>query len=49
MIVYGNRYVKKHIVCGSGIIDTLKNILRRAVASNASRAASTLANKIAKT
>ena len=49
MIVYRNRYVKKHIVGGSGIVDTLKNFLRRAAASSASRAASTLANKIAKT
>ena len=49
MIVYRNRYVKKHIVGGSGIIDTFKNFLRRAAASSASRAASTLANKIAKT
>ena len=49
MIVYRNRYVKKHIVGGSGIVDTLKNLLRRAAASNASRAASTLASKIAKT
>ena len=49
MIVYRNRYVKKHVIGGSGILDTLKNILRRAAASSASRAASTLANKIAKT
>ena len=49
MIVYRNRYVKKHIVGGSGIVDTFKNLLRRAAASNASRAASTLASKIAKT
>ena len=49
MIVYRNRYVKKHVIGGSGIIDTLKNIFRRAAASSASRAASTLANKIAKT
>ena len=49
MIVYRNRYVKKHIVDGSGIVDTFKNLLRRAAASNASRAASTLASKIAKT
>ena len=49
MIVYRNRYVKKHIVGGSGIVDTFKNFLRRAAASSASRAASTLANKIAKT
>ena len=49
MIVYRNRYVKKHIIGGSGILDTLKYILRRAATSSASRAASTLANKIAKT
>ena len=49
MIVYRNRYVKKHIIGGSGILDTLKNILRRAATSSASRAASTLASKIAKT
>ena len=49
MIVYRKRYVKKHIVGGSGIVDTFKNLLRRAAASNASRAASTLASKIAKT
>ena len=49
MIVYRNRYVKKHVIGGSEILDTLKNILRRAAASSASRAASTLANKIAKT
>ena len=49
MIVYRNRYVKKHVIGGSGILDTLKNILRRAATSSASRAASTLANKIAKT
>ena len=49
MIVYRNRYVKKHVIGGSGILDTLKNILRRAATSSASRAASTLASKIAKT
>ena len=49
MIVYRSRYVKKHVVGGSGIVDTLKNFLRRAAASSASRAAYTLANKIAKT
>ena len=49
MIVYRSRYVKKHIVGGSGIVDTMKNFFRRASASSASRAASTLANKIAKT
>ena len=49
MIVYRNRYVEKHIVGGSGIVDTFKNLLRRAAASSASRAASTLASKIAKT
>ena len=49
MIVYRNRYVKKHIIGGSGILDTLKNILRRAASSSASRAASTLASRIAKT
>ena len=49
MIVYRNRYVQKHIVGGSGIVDTFKNFLRRAAASSASRAASTLANKIART
>ena len=49
MIVYKNRYVKKHVIDGSGILDTLKNILRRAATSSASRAASTLATKIAKT
>ena len=49
MIVYTNRFVKKHIVGGSGIMDTLKNLLRRAATSSASRAASTLASKIAKT
>ena len=49
MIVYRNRYVKKHVIGGSGILDTLKNILRRAATSSASRAASTLASRIAKT
>ena len=49
MIVYRNRYVKKHIVGGSGIVDTFKNLLRRAATSSASRAASTLASRIAKT
>ena len=49
MIVYKNRYVKKHIVGGSGIVDTFKNLLRRAATSSASRAASTLASRIAKT
>ena len=49
MIVYTNRFVKKHIVGGSGIMDTLKNLLRRAATSSASRAASTLASRIAKT
>ena len=49
MIVYRNRYVKKHIVGGSGIVDTFKNLLRRAAASSATRAASTLASRIAKT
>ena len=49
MIVYRKRYVKKHVIGGSGVLDTLKNILRRAAASSASRAAFTLANKIAKT
>ena len=49
MIVYKNRYVKKHVIGGSGILDTLKNILRRAATSSASRAASTLASRIAKT
>ena len=49
MIVYRSRYVKKHIVGGSGIVDTFKNFLRRAAASSAPRAASTLAKKIAKT
>ena len=49
MIVYRNRYVKKHIVGGSEIVDTFKNLLRRAATSSASRAASTLASRIAKT
>ena len=49
MIVYRNRYVKKHVIGGSGILDTLKNILRRAATSSASRAASILASRIAKT
>ena len=49
MIVYRNRYVKKHVIGGSGVLDTLKNILRRAATSSASRAASTLASRIAKT
>ena len=49
MIVYRNRYVKKHVIGGSRILDTLKNILRRAATSSASRAASTLASRIAKT
>ena len=49
MIVYRNRYVKKHVIGGSGILDTLKNILRRVATSSASRAASTLASRIAKT
>ena len=49
MIVYRNRYIKKHVVGGSGIVDTFKNLLRRAATSSASRAASTLASRIAKT
>ena len=49
MIVYRNRYVKKHIVGGSGIVDTFKNLLRIAATLSASRAASTLASRIAKT
>ena len=37
MIIYSNRFTKKHVIGGSGIIDTLRNILKKAASSSASK------------
>ena len=46
-IVTNKRSVKKHVIGGRGIFDTIKNVLKRAVASNASKSSLALMNKIA--
>ena len=47
MIIYSNRYTKKHVIDGSGIVDTIRNILRRAAASSASKSSLSLMKKMA--
>ena len=47
MIIYSNRYTKKHVIRGSGIVDTIKNILRRAATGKASRSSLAILNKMA--
>ena len=47
MIIYSNRYTKKHVIGGSGIVDTIKNILRRAATSKVSRSSLAVLNKMA--
>ena len=46
-IVTNKRSVKKHVIGGRGIFDTIKNVLKRAVVSNASKSSLALMNKIA--
>ena len=47
MIIYSNRFTKKHVIGGSGIIDTLRNILKRAASSSASKSSLSLMKKMA--
>ena len=47
MIIYSNRFTKKHVIGGSGIIDTLRNILKKAAASSASKSSLSLMKKMA--
>ena len=42
MIIYSNRFTKKHVIGGSGIIDTLRNIFKKAAASSASKSSLSL-------
>ena len=46
-IVTNNRSVKKHVIGERGIFDTIKNVLQRAVSSNATKSSLALMNKIA--
>ena len=47
MIIYSNRYTKKHVIGGSGIVDTIENILRIAATSKAFRSSLALLDKMA--
>ena len=47
MIIYSNRYTKKHVIGGNGIVDAIKNILRRAAMVKASRSSLAILNKMA--
>ena len=47
MIIYSNRFTKKHVIGGSGIMDTLRNILKKAAASSASKSSLALMKKMA--
>ena len=47
IIVSNKRIVKKHVIGGRGIFDVLKNVVKRAVASNATKSSLALMNKIA--
>ena len=47
MIIYSNRFTKKHVIGGSGIIDTLRNILKKAASSRASKSSLSLMKKMA--
>ena len=46
-IVTNNRSVKKHVIGGRGIFDTIKNVLQRAVSLNTTKSSLALMNKIA--
>ena len=47
MIIYSNRFTKKHVIGGSGIIDTLRNMLKKAASSSASKSSLSLMKKMA--
>ena len=47
MIIYNNRFTKKHVIGGSGITDTLRNILKKAAAYSASKSSLSLMKKMA--
>ena len=47
MIIYSNRFTKKHVIGGSGIIDTLSNIFKKAASSSASKSSLALMKKMA--
>ena len=47
MIIYSNRFTKKHVIGGSGIIDTLRNIFKKAASSSASKSSLSLMKKMA--
>ena len=47
MIIFSNSYTKKHVIGGSGMVDTIKNILRSAATSKASKSSLAVLNKMA--
>ena len=47
LIVTNKRSVRKHVIGGRGLFDTIKNVLKRAVASNTSKLSLALMNKFA--
>lgn len=47
LIVQNKRYIKKHIVGGAGIFDTIKNFFKRVTSSNAAKLIASAATKAA--